>query len=266
MNQSGNNVPPFNPTYRHIAQDERLSAEALGLLVFLRSLPRTWNINPHHLRKRFRWGRDKAQRVLMELVACGFLDLDKGGSRGGSSYKLRDLEEDEVLRILSENRKIRSPDKKREPEKPDVGKKPRPDNPVPNYINDIQYRNEKKKKRETTSRNEGKVDLSFLISESDMFYRSEIERAVLELGDPFAIWASIAGATNYKPVKTIGELAGKYGLELFAAGVVIGRNDSKNPSLSIRYCASIMNRLSKQQERPGSQSTDDLGSALPDEL
>jgi hypothetical protein len=53
--------------------DERLSAEALGLLTYLLSRPDDWNVVPSQLATRFNCGRDKMQRIIRELVDAGYI-------------------------------------------------------------------------------------------------------------------------------------------------------------------------------------------------
>ena len=54
-----------------IFNDEKLSAEALGLLCYLLSRPENWRVVPNQLRARFKLGEHKFQRLMRELVAAG---------------------------------------------------------------------------------------------------------------------------------------------------------------------------------------------------
>ncbi len=53
-------------------QDERLSWEARGLLVYLLSLPPNWEIRVSHLQKQGSAGRDALRRMLRELQKFGY--------------------------------------------------------------------------------------------------------------------------------------------------------------------------------------------------
>ena len=57
--------PPIN--------DERLSWEALGLLLYLLSRPSDWRIHVRHLCSVRRSGRDRMYRMVNELVAAGYI-------------------------------------------------------------------------------------------------------------------------------------------------------------------------------------------------
>jgi hypothetical protein len=54
------------------AQDSRLSWEARGLLLYLLSLPKDWNIRVSHLQKQGGAGRDAVRRILHELQQFGY--------------------------------------------------------------------------------------------------------------------------------------------------------------------------------------------------
>jgi hypothetical protein len=53
-------------------QDDRLSWEARGLLVYLLSLPADWEIRVSHLQTKGNAGRDALRRMLRELQECGY--------------------------------------------------------------------------------------------------------------------------------------------------------------------------------------------------
>ena len=57
--------------------DERLHADQLGLICYLISLPPNWELRTPHLRKRLGVGRDKLQRLMRELVAAGYLRVER---------------------------------------------------------------------------------------------------------------------------------------------------------------------------------------------
>lgn len=57
--------------------DEHLTAEALGVLCYLRSRPDDWKVIPPQLGKRFRCGRDRIQRILRELIESAYIVRSK---------------------------------------------------------------------------------------------------------------------------------------------------------------------------------------------
>jgi hypothetical protein len=63
---------PYLMIDRATVQDERLSWEARGLLVYLLSLPSDWEIRVSHLQKQGGAGRDVVRRMLRELQECGY--------------------------------------------------------------------------------------------------------------------------------------------------------------------------------------------------
>jgi hypothetical protein len=54
-------------------RDENLTAEALGVICYLRSKPHDWRVMPTQLANRFKCGRDRVQRIIAELVSAGYL-------------------------------------------------------------------------------------------------------------------------------------------------------------------------------------------------
>lgn len=60
---------PYASIVRKMLQDPALSLEASGLLVFVLSLPDNWSFNLPWLCKTRKVGRDKAQRLVRELIA-----------------------------------------------------------------------------------------------------------------------------------------------------------------------------------------------------
>jgi hypothetical protein len=53
--------------------DARLSADALGVLVYLLSKPSDWLVHMTELRKRFGMGRDRLYNIIAELESCGYV-------------------------------------------------------------------------------------------------------------------------------------------------------------------------------------------------
>ena len=52
-------------------------------MVYLLSKPPSWQLSPTDIRKRFKWGRDKAYRVIADLIECGYIvkDAEREGGR-----------------------------------------------------------------------------------------------------------------------------------------------------------------------------------------
>ncbi|EJG0223851.1 hypothetical protein DBT82_RS08190 [Vibrio parahaemolyticus] len=69
-----------NPTIR----DQRLSLDALGLLVKLISRPPNWEVRPYQLQKECSIGRDKLRRLLSELEDSGYLVRTKVRKHDGT--------------------------------------------------------------------------------------------------------------------------------------------------------------------------------------
>jgi hypothetical protein len=64
---------PYTQIQNTPLQDERLSVEAVGLLVCMLSLPRDWKFSRKHAQKRFNMGREKLDRIVKELTAFGYI-------------------------------------------------------------------------------------------------------------------------------------------------------------------------------------------------
>src|SRR5690349_21207806 len=72
--------------------DETLSGEEIGLLVFLLSRPPNWNVRLPALKKRMRWGRDKTYDVLNSLADKGYIERrQERDSRTGAFGKVEYL-------------------------------------------------------------------------------------------------------------------------------------------------------------------------------
>lgn len=85
---------PYAQIVRSMLQDEKLSLEAAGTLVFVLSLPDTWEFNFEWLCRRRRIGRDKALRIVRELIARGYCrkvrDRDARGRLSAVTYEFSD--------------------------------------------------------------------------------------------------------------------------------------------------------------------------------
>lgn len=90
----------------------KMSAEALGVLVFLISKPSNWKVLPGPLGKQFGCGRDKIYRIMGELIELG--------------YATREADRDYVGKITGWNYLV-SNEKQPLPEKPEVESEPLPE-------------------------------------------------------------------------------------------------------------------------------------------
>jgi len=103
----------------HVAQDQRLSPDALGVLVYLASLPKGYILRVGTVQERFGFGKDRWQRIARELRAVGAMRSQRISGAGG--------------RWIGERVSVRWPEpveqdqetgsrKNRKPEKPEAGK------------------------------------------------------------------------------------------------------------------------------------------------
>jgi len=67
----------FSIIQRAVMRDERLEADHLGLLVYLQSLPEAWEVRQQQVMKRFKFGREKAQRLFRDLRAFGYMKAER---------------------------------------------------------------------------------------------------------------------------------------------------------------------------------------------
>lgn len=78
-----------------IAEDERLSFEARGLLVYLLAKPHDWKVQVGDIRRSGKIGRDKAYKLLKELRDTGYIVLeqqrDAGALFGDTNYVVYDV-------------------------------------------------------------------------------------------------------------------------------------------------------------------------------
>lgn len=66
----------FAPVRRSAAQDKTLTLEARGLLLYLLSLPKGWEIRMDHLQRELEMGRDALRRVVRCLQESGYMHLE----------------------------------------------------------------------------------------------------------------------------------------------------------------------------------------------
>jgi len=87
---SGFTILPNN-----LLKDDRLSYEALGVLCYLLSRPRNWNVVTRQLCARSKGGgRDRMRRILNELIDAGYVyrSLRRDGTRiSGIDYLVTDI-------------------------------------------------------------------------------------------------------------------------------------------------------------------------------
>ena len=72
----------FSVLPNHLLNDDRLSADQLGLLVYLLSKPTDWQVQVTELRKRFDVGRDKIRTILACLEQYGYISKEQVRQEG----------------------------------------------------------------------------------------------------------------------------------------------------------------------------------------
>lgn len=72
----------FSVLPNHLLNDDRLSADQLGLLVYLLSKPTDWQVQVTELRKRFDVGRDKIRTILACLEQYGYISKEQVRAEG----------------------------------------------------------------------------------------------------------------------------------------------------------------------------------------
>jgi hypothetical protein len=82
----------FTPIRRASIQDKTLTLEAKGLLAYLLSLPKGWEIRMSHLQKELEMGRDALRRVVRRLEESGYMRLETlpmdGGKFNGKRWRV----------------------------------------------------------------------------------------------------------------------------------------------------------------------------------
>lgn len=92
-----------------IAEDNRLSWEARGVLVFLLVKPDDWQVSVAHLVKQGHAGRDKVYGILQELIDAGYATREQArgaGKFGDTAYIIHELpltDFQEAVSPLTEN-------------------------------------------------------------------------------------------------------------------------------------------------------------------
>ena len=88
----------FSVLPNELINDDRLSTEHLGLLVYLLSKPNDWQVRVKQLQNRFDMGRDKTRRILATLEQYGYISRDIVRAEGKFSetrYIVKDSPEPE---------------------------------------------------------------------------------------------------------------------------------------------------------------------------
>jgi hypothetical protein len=75
--------PNFVMVPNAVARSGRLSAEALGVLVYMASLPRGYLVRVGCIQEAFAMGKDRWQRIARELRACGAMQMEAVRGPGG---------------------------------------------------------------------------------------------------------------------------------------------------------------------------------------
>lgn len=96
---------PFTVFANALLNDGRLSAEALGVLVYLVSKPGSWRVMPGVLGKRFGCGRDKVYRIMGELIDAGYASREAERDAAGVIRGWNYLVSNEII-PLPENQEV----------------------------------------------------------------------------------------------------------------------------------------------------------------
>lgn len=80
-----------------IADDQRLSLEARGLLVYLLAKPDDWCVDVQNIRKIGKIGRDKAYKLLRELREAGYINIEEKRDGKGRVVEYEYLVHDSAL-------------------------------------------------------------------------------------------------------------------------------------------------------------------------
>jgi DNA-binding transcriptional MocR family regulator len=96
-----------------IFEDERISAEAKGLLGYLLSRPHEWIVRLQQLRHKLKIGRDRLQRVVKELIDAGYIEREDEQPRDDEkkfasyNYVVRDVPEHSVTFVPQPEKPLR---------------------------------------------------------------------------------------------------------------------------------------------------------------
>lgn len=138
----------FATISNEVADDPRLTFEAKGLLVYLLAKPHNWQVRMSDIRRMGGIGRDKAQRLMGELIDAGYVLRERGRGPDGTfvwEYIVLDAAEAPPASPSPENPVMDEASPL--PEKPSTVQpstgEPSPENPV--IYKDGLHKNESKK-------------------------------------------------------------------------------------------------------------------------
>jgi len=121
-----------------IAEDERLSWEARGLLVFLLVKPNDWSVSIQHLVNSGKAGKDKVGRMLKELETTGYISRKRvrgeDGRLSGVEYTVHEVPTSPAPKPEKPDmakKKAGAASKTPQPENPAMDESPKPEKPEP---------------------------------------------------------------------------------------------------------------------------------------
>lgn len=176
---------PYAQIIRKMLQDETLSLEAAGALVFILSLPETWEFDFDWFRTRRRIGRDKALRLVRELIAHRYCrkvrERDSKGRLLPVVYEFSD--DPDAFPPLTENQEVDAQDvvspltEKPSVDNPTVAK-PSTDNPTAIERLDTSQ----SIKTDRTKEKEGAGSVASLGTDEPLPFSSDVIDAIAALG------------------------------------------------------------------------------------
>lgn len=85
---------PFTAVPNHIVNNQNISVEALGVITYLAGKPEGWIARVYDIRKRFKLGEKKWERISKELRALGVLSHIQTGEGRQLVFELKWIRED----------------------------------------------------------------------------------------------------------------------------------------------------------------------------
>lgn len=121
---------PYTAIQNRIVEDDRLTPDALGVLLWCLSKPNDWNYNLSRMAKRFNIGAEKMSRIMRQLRECGYAEIiypkdDVTGRISGKAYLITDTPKNPIS------------GKSRRSGKPRLGKTEARENPASTNKGDI---------------------------------------------------------------------------------------------------------------------------------
>lgn len=255
---------PHDPFPRRIAQDERLTPEALGLLAHLYSRPPDWEIWVSQIDKWAGWGRDKRQAVLGLLVSLGYLELVKGGHVHGSYYRM--TQQASLIMLDPENRKIppsASPeDRETRLSDPSEDRKNRQsENPTAGKSGPIQIQDSNTELDLNTDpplpppATEGWTWVNWAFLGEDVKFAPRALDLLTQYPEDYeAMWRSVFGQTG-SPGKLAVLYASAGDIMRFACGVAITEVGSRIPGKAVDYMEAVLKNMRPTPPRRDGKST-----------